>query len=137
MTPVESLYFAIGQLAYAVAFSDGEVQKEEREKFQAIVTEGLKDRRAAYDVSDIIFQILERDKVYSHTAYEWALKEVKANSHYLSPDLKATFVTVMEKVAAAFPPITLAEFRMLQNFKKELSSVEGDPVYYNASSWVA
>ena len=130
MTPIENLHYAIGELAYAIAFSDGKVQKEEREKFQTIVTTGLNNKHVNFDISDIVFQILEKDKVSSNTVYDWAIKEIKTNSHYLSPELKRTFITTMENVAEAFPPITRDEINLLQRFKKEIVSIEGDPVYY-------
>ena len=133
MTPIENLHYAIGELAYAIAFSDGQVQKEEREKFQAIVTTGLKDHFVEFDISDIIFQMLEKDKANSNTVYEWAIKEIKTNSHYLSPSLKHKFISVMEKVAEAFPPVTNEELNLLQRFKKDIVSIEGDPVYYEKS----
>lgn len=133
MTSLENLYYAMGEMAYAVAFSDGEVQKEEREKFQEIITTGLKEHHVEFDVSDIIFQMLEKDKVSSTTVYDWAIKEIKANSHYLSPALKSTFINIIERVAEAFPPITTDEMNLLQRFKKDILSIEGDPVYYEKS----
>lgn len=134
MTSIENLYYAIGELAYAVAFSDGKVQMEEREKFHTIVSSGLNNKHVNFDISDIVFQILDKDKVSSSTAYEWAMKEIKINSHYLSPELKRTFITTMEKVAEAFPPITIEELNMLLRFKKEIMLVEGDPVYFEKTA---
>lgn len=130
MTPLESLHYAIGELAYTVAFSDGKVQKEEREKFQDIVAAEMKHKDYNFDVSDIIFQILQKEKVDSDTVYDWAMKEIKLNSQYVSPELKSTFVNVMEKVAAAFPPVTAVEKNIIEKFKKDISAVEGDPVFY-------
>ena len=133
MTSLENLYFAMGELAYAIAFSDGKVQKEEREKFQEIIATGLKEHKVEFDISDIIFQMLEKDKVYSNTVYDWAMKEIKSNSHYLSPALKHSFINILEKIAEAFPPITDEEINLLQRFKKEMVLIEGDPVYYEKS----
>lgn len=133
MTPIENLYYAIGELAYAVAFSDGKVQQEERDKFHAIVSSGLNNQQENFDISDIVFKILDKDKVASSTVYEWAMKEIKINSHYLSPKLKHTFITTMEKVAEVFPPITDEEMNLLQRFKREMVLIEGDPVYYEKS----
>ena len=56
MNPVENLHYAIGQLAFAVAFSDGKVQREERERFQNIVVSELKGKEYGFNVSDIVFQ---------------------------------------------------------------------------------
>lgn len=131
MNPVESLHFAIGQLAFAVAFSDGKVQKEEREKFQSIVVQELKREDYSFDISDIVFQIMEKDKMDSSTVYDWAMKEIRTNSHYLSPELKQKFLLVMDRVASAYPPITNDESSIINKFKKDIAGIHGDPVYYN------
>src|SRR6185436_16813027 len=36
MSPIENLYYAMGELAYSVASADGRVQPEERKKFSDI-----------------------------------------------------------------------------------------------------
>jgi uncharacterized tellurite resistance protein B-like protein len=130
MTPLESLHYAIGELAYSVAFSDGAVQREEREKFQEIVTAEMRNKDYSFDVADIIFKILDKQKMDSSTVYAWAMKEIKLNHHYLSPELKQTFISVMEKIAAAFPPVTTEENNVIEKFKNDISSIEGDPTYY-------
>ena len=130
MTPIENLHYAIGELAYAVANADGKVQKEEREKFHAIVEAELQSKDYSFDVSDIIFQIMDKDKQSTETAYDWAMKTIKTNSHYLSPMLKQTFINVMEKIAETYPPVTDSEKKLLDRFKKDIEPIHGDPVYY-------
>jgi uncharacterized tellurite resistance protein B-like protein len=130
MTPIESLHYAIGELAYAIARADGTVQKEERKKFHDIVAAELRLKNTAFDVSDIIFQMMDKDKTDSETTYKWAMDEIKLNSHYLSPELKKTFICVMEKVAKAFPPVTAKEQDLLNKFKKDIVMINGDPVFY-------
>jgi len=63
---------------------------------------------------------------------EYYLKkiEIKINSHYLSPELKATFIKVMEKVASAYKPVTIDEVLLLEKFKADIEPIHGDPVYY-------
>ncbi len=130
MTPIESLHYAIGELAYSVARADGKVQKEERNKFHSIVEAELRCKDYAFDVSDIIFKIMDRDKTNSENSYTWAMEQIRLNSHYLSPKLKETFIRVMEKVSRAFPPVTNAEQNIIDRFKKDISGIHGDPVYY-------
>lgn len=132
MNPVQSLHYALGELAYAVAFSDGKVQKEEREKFHNIVAAEVRSKDYDFDISDIIFQIMEKDKRDSETVYNWALKQIRLNSHYLSPDLKKTFINVMDKIAKAYPPESVDEINIIQRFKMDIASIVGDPVYYNS-----
>ncbi|MEW6468754.1 MAG: hypothetical protein AB1458_07505 [Bacteroidota bacterium] len=130
MTPLENLHYAIGQLAYAVAHIDGRVQKEERQKFHDIVLAELRGGDYAFDISDIIFQILDKDKQDAATAYDWAIKEFRLNSHYLSPELKGVFTRILEMIAKAYPPVLQEERDLIDRFKKEMASLKGDPTYY-------
>lgn len=134
MTPLENLHYAIGELAYAVAKADGEVQKEERLKFHNIVEAELRCKDYNFNVSDIIFQIVDKDKTSLEEAYNSAMKQIKTNSHYLSPELKTTFIKVMEKVAKAYKPVTINEQNLIDKFKKDIEPIIGDPVYYTNPS---
>lgn len=132
MTPVENLHYAIGELAIAVARADGEIQKEERDQFHKLVEAELHNKDYAFDISDIIFKVMDKQKVSSTSdAYDSAMKEIKMNSHYLSPELKATFIRVMEKVADAYKPVTLNEMLLIEKFKEDIAPIHGDPVYYS------
>ena len=130
MTPIQNLHYAIGELAYAIANSDGKVQKEERDKFHSIVEAELRCKDYDFDVSNIIFQIMDKDRTDWETTYKWAMDQIKHNSHYLSPDLKKTFIRIMEKIAKAYPPVTLSEQKLIDRFKKDIEPLHGDPVYY-------
>jgi len=134
MTPIENLHFALGELAYAMARADGTVQKEERLKFRAIIESELKAGHDAYGVSDIIFQVLARDKTDTETTYSWAMNAIRLNSHYLSPEMKQTFIRVMEKIAEAFPPVEASEHNLLERFRRDIAPIEGDPVFYRKSA---
>src|SRR5581483_3392658 len=121
MTPTENLHYAIGQLAYAVAKADGEVQREERRKFAGIVAAELRMHDNDFDVSDIIFQVLDKEKfVTTKEAYDWAMNQIRLNSHYLSAGLKNTFIRIMEKIAKAYPPVTIDEAELIEKFKKDI-----------------
>lgn len=130
MTPLENLHYAIGELAYAVARADGNVQKEERKIFHDIVVAELFCKDYLFDISAIIFQIMDKDKTDTAIIYKWAMEDIKLNSHYLSPELKNKFISVMEKVAKAFPPVTVSEQRLIDKFKKDITVINGDPVFY-------
>ncbi len=135
MTPIENLHYAMGELAYAIAKADGQVQKEEREKFAKIVAAELRMHDPAFDVSDIIFKVINDEKIIStKDAYDWAMKQIRTNSHYLSPKLKDTFIKVMEKIAKAYPPVTYAELEILEKFRRDIAPINGDPVYYDNPS---
>lgn len=130
MTPIESLHYAIGELAYSVAHADGIVQKEERKKFHDIVEAELRCKDYAFDISDIIFKMMDKDRTNSDTSYNWAMDQIRLNSHYLSPKLKETFIRVLEKISKAYPPVTSAEQNIIDRFKKDIAGIHGDPVYY-------
>lgn len=131
MTPLENLHYAIGELAIAIARADGQIQKEERDQFHELVESELRNKDYAFDISDIIFKVMDKQKVSSTIdAYNSAMKEIKTNSHYLSPELKATFVRVLEKVANAYKPVTLNERLLIEKFKEDIEPINGDPVYY-------
>ncbi len=131
MTPIQNLHFAIGELAYAIALADGKIQKEEREKFQTIVAEELQNKDNNFDIAEIIFQIMEKDKIIdSKTSYNLAIREIRINSHYLSPEMKQTFIKLIEKIANAFAPFTNEEKKIVEQFKKDIEPLIGDPIYY-------
>ncbi len=129
-TPIQNLHYAIGELAYAVARADGSVQKEERDRFHAIVEEELRNEDYDFDLSEIIFLVLDRNPHDSKTVYNWAMHEIRTNSHYLSPALKAKFINVMEKIAQAYPPVTESEKGIIEKFREDIKNIHGDPVYY-------
>jgi len=129
-TPIQNLHYAIGELAYAVARADGAVQAQERKKFHDIVEAELRCKDYDFDLSDIIFRIMDKDQHDSQTVYNWAMHEIRTNSHYLSPQLKKTFIMVMEKVAKAYPPVTDNERKIIEQFRKDIEAIHGDPVFY-------
>ncbi len=132
MTPLQNLYYAIGEMAYAVASADGEVQKEERQRFSSIVSAELRCDHFGFSISDIVFQIMDKEKQSTENAYNWAMKQIRMNSHYLSPEIKKDFIRVMEKIAKAYPPVTLEERDLIEKFKKDIEPLTGDPVYYDS-----
>ena len=133
MTSLENLHYALGELAYAIAAIDGKVQMEERKKFHDIIAAEIRSKDYDFDVSGIIFQILDRDKqLDTEMMYNNALHTIKTNSHYLSPELKATFIIVMEKIAKAFQPVTDTEQNLLERFKADIAPINGGPVFYES-----
>lgn len=130
MTSLENLHYAIGQLAYTVATADGYIQPQERQKFHDIIAAELRCKDYDFNVTDIIFRIMEKDKLDPETSYNWAMNEIKLNSHYLSPALKKSFIAVMEKIAKAYSVVTDDERNIIERFKKEIEPINGDPVFY-------
>ena len=129
MTPIQNLHYAIGLLAYAIANADGRVEKEERETFHNIVETEMRSKDYDFDVSEVIFHIMDKDKIDSFTAYDWAMKQIRLNSHYLSSKLKATFIRVIDKIAEAYPPVTEEEAELIRKFRREVFIIQGDKVF--------
>lgn len=133
MTPIQNLYMALGEAAYAVAMADGKVQKEEQQKFEHLLKMEFSKLGLDFDYADIIFQLLKKDVMEPRTAYTWCLREMRLNSQYVSQSMKEKFVEVIKEVAAAFPPITKQERGYIDDFIYQLKSINGDPVFIGES----
>lgn len=134
MGPLEQLYYSFGEMIYAIAISDGKVQKEEKEKLASILKSEFADHENELDYTGIIFQLLNKDKPKVETAYEWAIKGIRLNSQYVSNDLKKKFINTVNKVAEAFPPKTTEEQNVINRFIKDLSAINGDTVFNRNSA---
>jgi hypothetical protein len=131
MTASDNLHYALGELAYAIAATKGKLKKDAYRKFHSIVEDEIRMYDPDFDISDIIFRLLNKDHVSVKEAYKSAFHILEANSHYLSPKLKLSFIRVIDKVTMAFGPYNDEEFEMVSKFKQEIESLQGDPVYYN------
>jgi uncharacterized tellurite resistance protein B-like protein len=123
MTPTENLYYALGELAYAIAKADGRIQKDELNKLHGILESELKIAEDSLSVADIIFYIMNKDQVDAETAYTNAMNQVRMYSHYLTPEIKLSFLRVAEKVAKAFPPTLVSEQNMIARLRKDISGI--------------
>jgi uncharacterized tellurite resistance protein B-like protein len=132
MTPIEGLYYALGEMAYAVARSDGKVQREEKAEFEEIVEKAVNQKDYGFEISEIIFKMLDKARTSVEEAYQSSLNMIRLNSHYLSPQLKNKFISVMEKIANAYPPVTKDEKNIIDRFKADFAPFKGDPVYYGS-----
>ena len=132
LNPPENLYYAIGELAYAVARADGKIQNEESKKFLALCVSELGGEHDESMVSEIIFKVLSKKEVFdAAVAYDMAMETLRTNSHYLSPALKQKAIRLLESVAKAYPPVTPEEKDLLTRFKKDVAPLTGDPTFYN------
>ena len=124
MDGVERLYYALGELAYAVAKADGQINFEERNKLHDIVVNEAKCHNHDFNVSEIIFHILQKEKVFSvEDSYRSAIKEINICSNYLTDDMKAEFVAVLDKVARAFDSYTVEERNLIERFRVDIDRV--------------
>ena len=132
MSPQENLHDAIGMMAYLVASADGKIQREEKSVWEKIVSDEISFHDENFNISSISFKLLEKDKLDPEMIYEWVIKKMKNNSHYLSPELKLTALRILEKIAKVIPPITNSEKNYIHRFRKDITSLHGDPIFYNS-----
>lgn len=118
-----NLYYALGELAYAMAKADGKVQLVERQKLHDIIVEGTKSHAINFNVSEIIFKVLESEDLNTETVYKWAMDEMKHYRQYLTEDLKVDFAAVLEKIARAFGGLEARERVLLEKFREDLDAL--------------
>ena len=124
MNGIERLYYALGKLAFAVAKADGKVNQEERQKLHNIVVNEVKHHNHSINVSEIIFHIHQKGSTFKEEElYQSAMKEIKICSNYLTDDMKADFVAVLDKVARAFDSITVGEKSLIDRFRNDIDKV--------------
>ena len=123
MSPQQHLYYALGQAAYAIALADGEVQKEERQRFHDIMAEELRAEKAGYEISLIVFQAMDKGRKSKEISFGEALKLIRLYQRYFSPAMKKSFLKVLERVAEAFPPVTRAESELIVTFTGEIEGM--------------
>ncbi|MFN3342929.1 MAG: hypothetical protein ACK40M_09550 [Flavobacteriales bacterium] len=123
MDAKQHLYYGLGLIAYAVAGIDGKVQREERETIQRLLSEGIKKVDVDYDVADIIFQIVEKEKADFETAYNWGIDAFKLGSHHLTPGMKWVFLDILQSVSDAFPDAAMVEGELIARFARDLRAI--------------
>lgn len=120
MAELDKLYEAFGELVYAVAKADGNIQNEERKALEEV----LKDDHWA---TDIIWSFNYEDKK-AHSVKEAYAKAIDIFKFHGPFSEYERFIEVIEKVAAAFQGITEEEKRIINSFRKDLlDSIKKDP----------
>lgn len=120
MDAKQSLFYGLGQIAYAIAQADGQVQREEREKLHSFLKNEIKNIDADFDYTDIIFQLLDKEHINFETSYKWGIDAMKLGSHKLTFQLKWEFLEILCKVAESYPPSTDRENEIIARFTKDL-----------------
>ena len=132
MSPTENLYYALGEMIFALASADGKIQKEEKEKIHEILSNEFLPKHPPIDCAEIVFSVFQKDHISVNEAFERSKHEFKLNSHYMSPDMKRHFIKVMQEVAHTYPPVTKEEQKLVNDFQEFLTTIKGDPVFYEA-----
>ena len=120
---IQNLYYALGELAYAIAKADGAIQNEEKQTLHHIVISELKKNNFDIENIEIIPRFMEQDHVPVETTYQEALDVMRTNSFYLNEILKEKFISFIQTVADAFPPVTTEEQFIIDRFKKDINDL--------------
>lgn len=123
MEHLQNLYYALGELIYAIAKSDGSFQKEEKNTIHEIISEELKKNNIYVENMELELSYIQKDDVPIEIVYQEALDEMKRNSFYLDSNLKKEFIITLEKIANAFPPTTSSEQSMIDRLKQDMKSL--------------
>ncbi len=123
MSPRQQLCYALGELAYAVAKIDGEVVKEEREKLHKIISEDLSPVDYNFEISKIIFEMVDKQNKDAETVYNDAVKTIQCYSDSFDRDMRLVFLRTLEKIERASPPIVSAQKELLQRFRHEIKQL--------------
>jgi uncharacterized tellurite resistance protein B-like protein len=123
MDAMGNLFYALGQLSYAIANADGKIQREEKDNFHKILKEQFDAISPEMDTAEIIFELLRRDTIDTQTAYTWAINQIKLYSHHLDDNLKKGFITTIKKVAEVYPPVEPQERALIEQFERDLKSI--------------
>lgn len=123
MDSKQQLFYALGELAYAMASADGKLQNEEKKTFEKIVSEHKAWHAGDFDYAAVIFRIMEKDKTDMETAYTFAMKEMELNKHHLTAQMINSFKEILARVAEAFPPVAINEKELLQRFNSDIKKI--------------
>jgi uncharacterized tellurite resistance protein B-like protein len=115
------IYRAIAEMAYVIAKADKGLSAEERMTFNQIVEEELDFNSW---VAQSRFELLDEVTQPSiDIAYNEALHDLKKYRDHLTPELKATAIRVMQKVAESCSGYSEKEKLIIDRFKSDLKSL--------------
>lgn len=120
MNGIERVYYALGELAYVVAKSDGAIQNAEIYELHKIVVDQIKKHNPGFEYADIIFHVLSDEKLSSSFTYESAIKELKEVSEYLTPAIKEQIESVLTRIGESYHHITLRQKEIIGKVHNEL-----------------
>jgi hypothetical protein len=122
MTAKELIYYGFGQIVYSLAFSDGNVQKEERKLLEKIIDQHIIEDKNGSSLVSIIFQLLDKDHIVSsEDSFNEGIKNIKLGDNHLSHQTIEIFILILEEIAQVFPPETDEEKKIIQKFSESFN----------------
>ncbi|MFT4600437.1 MAG: hypothetical protein ACI857_000611 [Arenicella sp.] len=116
----QNLFYALGVFAYAIAKADGKIQFEETQELHKIVKEEM-SHDMDFNYVEIIFKILQKDKVGFEQVHQWVLVALEQGKCYLTDKIKTQFTTVLMRVADSFPPKEAEEHDRINQLIQEIN----------------
>ncbi len=121
----EYLFYGFGQVCYALAMSDGKVQKSEHDDLIKLLKDEFEVLDIDFDVLEISFELMFRDGIEnSEEAYAHGIKNIQTGKKYITSDLKANFNRILMNVADSFKGVDPTEMNMIRTFNKDMESIE-------------
>lgn len=117
----DTLRYAACLLACAAAGVDGRIQEEEKSQLHSIINNEL-----VLNKNFKYAGMLDRLLMYNHALkadHNWAMSEIKKHEKQLSPQLKQQFVSLVQRVAETFPPVTPEENEFVAKIKADLDAI--------------
>lgn len=120
----EYLFYGFGQVSYAVAMSDGKVQKEEHYQLIKLLKEEFEILDIDFDVLEISFELMFRDGIEnSLDAYSSGIKNIKTAKNFLNEELIAKFNRILMNIADSHKGVDPDEMKIIRNFNKDVDII--------------
>lgn len=116
-------FYGLGIIAFAMAQSDGAVQHRERRELMNIVKDWSERHDVDFDVAEIIFTLLSKNKANEVLTYEKGMEYIRKGKQSISAQMVEKFIFLINDVAHAFPPVTSEERTMLENFSHDMKNL--------------
>ncbi|MEZ4938637.1 MAG: hypothetical protein R2799_13685 [Crocinitomicaceae bacterium] len=117
----EYLFYGFGQICYALAMSDGSVQKAEHDDLIKLLKEEFEILDIDFDVLEISFELMFRDGIEnSEEAYFNGLNNMKTGIKFISEELLAKFNRILMNVADSFGGVDNVEMNFIRQFNKDM-----------------
>ncbi|MCB0478404.1 MAG: hypothetical protein KDC84_09590 [Crocinitomicaceae bacterium] len=120
----EYLFYGFGQVCYALAMSDGKVQKSEHDDLVKLLKDEFEILDIDFDVLEISFELMFRDGIEnSDEAYSFGLKNMEMGKNSLNEELMAKFNRILMNVADSYKGVDTDEMNFIRQFNKDMDTM--------------
>lgn len=120
----EYLFYGFGQVCYALAMSDGKVQKSEHDDLIKLLKEEFEILDIDFDVLEISFELMSRDGIEnSEEAYAHGIKNIQTGKQFVNDELLAKFNRILMNVADSYKGVDKDEMNFIRQFNKDIEGI--------------